>query len=216
MGPDQFYTMLEKNGKSVGALYGMEKERLAAGMPPHWNTYISVANVDETAARAKDLGATVLQEPFDVMDVGRMATIQDPTGASFCVWQANKHKGADVVDEPNAFCWYELNTRDTDAAKDFYTQLLGWQSSDSPEYTEWKQDGRSLGGMMKIQPEWGPVPPTWMNYIMVESTDDTVKKAESLGAKALVPPTDIPNMGRFSVMHDPQGAVFAVYQSARK
>lgn len=216
MGPDQVYTMLEKNGKSVGALYGMETERTAAGVPPHWNTYISVDNVDEAAKRAKDLGGTLIQEPFDVMDVGRMATVKDPTGAVFSLWQANKHKGADVVDEPNAFCWYELNTRDTEKAKQFYSNLLGWQPSGSPEYTEWKQGDRSLGGMMAIQPDWGQVPPAWTNYVMVENADDTASKAKSLGGQAIVEPSDIPNMGRFAVLQDPQGAVFAVYQPNRK
>jgi predicted enzyme related to lactoylglutathione lyase len=216
MGPDQTYTMLEKNGKSVGALYGMEQARISAGVPPHWNTYIASANVDESARRAKELGASIVQEPFDVMDVGRMATIKDPTGAVFSVWQAKQHKGADVVDETNAFCWYELNTHDTDAAKNFYGKLLGWQAGGSPEYTEWKNGEKHIGGMMKIQPEWGPMPAAWTNYVMVENVDNTTSKAKQLGAQALMGPADIPNTGRFAVLQDPQGAVFAVYEPARK
>jgi predicted enzyme related to lactoylglutathione lyase len=216
MGPGMYYTQLEKNGKPVAALYGMEKERLAAGIPPHWNTYIAVDDVDAATKNAAKLGANVLAEPFDVMEFGRMSTVQDPTGAGIQLWQGKSHKGAAIVDEPNAFCWYELNTNDTEKAKEFYSTLLGWDVGGSPEYTEWKKDGRSIGGMMKIQPEWGPVPPAWTSYVMVDNADASVEKAKGLGGSVVMGPADVPGTGRFALLQDPQGATFAVFEPLKK
>lgn len=213
MGPDAVYTMLEKNGKQVGALYGMGPDK--AGMPPHWSLYIATDDVDASAKRAEELGARVIVPPFDVMDVGRMAGIQDPTGAVFMMWQA-KRPGGMILDEENSFCWYELQTNDPDRAKDFYTKLFGWEAGGSPEYTEWKKGGKSIGGMMKIQPEWGPVPPNWSAYVMVNSADAIAERAKSLGGNVIMGPADIPGTGRFAVLADPQGAVIAAYEPLKK
>ncbi len=113
MGPSGIYTILKQNGKDVGALYKMPEEMTANGVPPHWMSYISVANADEAAAKAKTLGASVMKEPFDVFTMGRMAVIQDPTGAVFALWQPGTHPGAGVVNTPNSLCWNELATKDS-------------------------------------------------------------------------------------------------------
>src|SRR4051812_13734285 len=78
--------------------------------PPHWNAYVTVANADEAAARAEDLGATVMAPPFDIMNYGRMAVIQDPTGAFLMLWQAGSSIGATVVNEHGAITWNDLQT----------------------------------------------------------------------------------------------------------
>lgn len=215
MGPDAVYTMLELDGKNLGALYGMDKAQLDMGIPPHWNVYLSVTNVDEASKKAESLGGKVVLPPFDVMDVGRMSMVQDPTGAMFALWEAKLHTGAQLTGEPGAFCWWELNTNDTDKAKAFYTGLFGWGTGGDPNYTEWKNGGESIGGMMQIQPEWGDVPPNWMSYVMVADADQTAEKAKSLGGNIYMGPQDIPNMGRFAVIADPQGAAFAIYQQKR-
>jgi predicted enzyme related to lactoylglutathione lyase len=209
-GPDMVYTMLKKKGKDVGALYKLGPEQ--KGVPPHWNIYVSVASADATAKKAKDLGAKVLMEPFDVMDFGRMAIIEDQQGARICLWEAKKHIGASVVNEPGALCWAELDTTDTDSAKRFYTGLFGWGAKVSETYTEWQQGGTSIGGLMKIPKEWGPAPPNWLVYFAVSDPDATTKRAGELGGGTIVPPTDIPDAGRFAVLRDPQGAVFAIYR----
>ena len=211
--PDLIYTMLRKDEKDVGALYKLKEEHKAEGVPPHWLSYISVDSADETAKRAKELGGTVVMDPFDVFDVGRMAILQDPTGATFAIWQPRVHIGARVKDEPNTLCWNELGTNDTDKAREFYTKLFGWSSKtdeSATPYTEFSNAGIPHGGMMKIAPEWGNVPPHWMPYFAVEDCDGTAGKAAGLGASTMVPPTDIPNVGRFAVLGDPQGAVFAI------
>jgi uncharacterized protein len=207
-GPDMVYTMLKIRDKSIGALYQAGPAQKA--MPPNWTTYITVASADESAKKARQLGARILAEPFDVMDVGRMATIQDVQGAIFCLWQPKKHIGVEIVDEPNVMCWCELETTDTESAKAFYTGLFGWGTKVGGDYTEFQRGTTSIGGMMKIPKDWGPVPPHWLIYFAVADCDAAARKTEAQGGKVIVGPTDIEHVGRFAVLADPQGAVFAV------
>lgn len=212
MGPDAFYTILELNGRDVGALYNMQDSERQMGLPTHWNTYVCVDSADETAAKAEKLGAKILMAPFDVMEHGRASVIQDPTDAVFIVWEPKNHRGARVIDEDNAFCWYELATNDTAAAKSFYTNLFGWSTKDSPEYIEWQRDGKSIGGLMKIQPEWGPVPPNWIDYVMTNDLDAKCESVKANGGKVVVGPIDIPQTGRFATVQDPQGGHFSIFE----
>jgi predicted enzyme related to lactoylglutathione lyase len=153
-------------------------------------------------------------EPFDVMEHGRMAVFQDPLGAFFSVWQAKKHHGFDAYGAPGFVCWNELMTTDTKKAKEFYTRLVDWKADEQDfgpmKYTMFKVGDKSVGGMMKITEDMGPVPPNWLVYFAVEDCDASVQEATRLGGRALVQPSDIPNVGRFSVLTDPQGAAFAI------
>ena len=205
MGPNvPPYVMLLKKGKRVAALYENKKA------PPHWTSYVSVANADQAAKKAKSLGAKVVAEPFDVMDAGRMATIQDPQGATFCLWQAKSHIGAEVINEPDTMCWNELYTPDIEASRTFYASLFKWKMKISPGYTEAHVGDKATAGMIEITGQMKGMPPNWMPYFAVSDCDATVKKAKSQGAKVHVEPRDIPEVGRFSVIGDPQGAGFAV------
>lgn len=212
VGDGTTYTMLTKNGKRVGALYQMSAQQ--QGVPPHWNSYVTVASADDSAAQAKKLGGNVMLEPFDVLDAGRMAVVSDPTGAVFSLWQPKRHIGADLVNEPGAFCWNELYTTDPNKAADFYMGLFGWTKDarhmDYGEYVIFNRGGRQMCGMMQIPKEWRPVPPHWLVYFAVDDCDASVAKATSLGAKAMMPPMDIENVGRFAMLTDPEGAGFAV------
>lgn len=214
IGPSMVYTMLKLNGKDVGALYKMPEEMTSQGIPPHWLSYVSVKNADESTDKAKSLGATIMKEPFDVMDVGRMSVIQDPTGAVFAIWQAGTHSGAGIYNVPNSLCWNELATPDTAKAGDFYTSLFGW-GKDVKEmgpmtYTSFINGDRPAGGMYKPTPEMGDIPPNWLAYFAVDDTDAKVAKAKELGANIFCPPMDIPEVGRFAVIQDPQGAFFGI------
>ena len=211
------YTMFSKDGKSVCALYSMNDEMRKQGVPPHWQSYVSVESADESAKKAKDLGGTLTMPPFDVMDVGRMAVVRDPTGAMFALWQPKLHIGAQLVNEPGTLCWNELDTKDVEAAAKFYAGLFGWTTKTIPgamaqEYTEFYQGDKPAGGMIQIQDDWGPVPPHWAAYFAVEDCEASFEKAKGLGAKVFVPPTDIKDVGQFAVLEDPQGAHFAVIQ----
>ncbi|HEY6184222.1 MAG TPA: VOC family protein [Terriglobales bacterium] len=213
MGPGAVYTMLQQDGKDVGALYQLDAEMKAAAVPPHWMSYVAVANADESATKAKEAGATLMKEPFDVMDHGRMAVVQDPTGAMFCLWQAGTHGGIGVYNVPNSLAWNELVTPDPEKAGEFYSTLFGWtrnvQQFGPMTYTTFRNNERPAGGMYKPTPEMGNVPPHWLPYFAVADCDATLEKAVDLGAKSCVPPTDIPDTGRFAVVQDPQGASFA-------
>lgn len=208
------YTMLRLDDKEVGALYQLRDEHLAQGIPPHWLCYISVANADEIAARAVSLGGTVILGPFDVAEYGRMAIINDPTGAIFAIWQPGMHNGAQRFGEVNTMCWHELATRDSKKAHHFYTQLFGWeaQTKDMCQtvYTSFSNNDQPIGGMLQMTEEWGDAPSHWMIYISVSDCDAAATKVSQLGGKVCVPPTDIPPVGRFAVIQDTQGATFSV------
>jgi len=220
MGPTEVYSMFQMRGRPVAAAYTMRPEEKQAGAPPHWNSYVTVNNVDEVVTKAQAIGARVFAPPFDVMDAGRMAVLQDPTGAVFQVWQAKNHVGAMILNEPGALCWTELTTSDLRAAEGFYTQLFHWTAKRSDpasgmEYTEMSNNGQPGVGMMPKPPNMpAHIPSFWMPYFMVANVDASTDKAKQLGGKAMVGPQDISNVGRFSVVSDPQGAVFALFQPA--
>jgi predicted enzyme related to lactoylglutathione lyase len=211
LGPDKVYTILKLNGKDVGAVMPLQ------GIPPNWLSYVSVTSADESAAKAKSLGANLMKEPFDVMDVGRMAVIQDPTGAVFAIWQAKKHKGAGIVNVPGALVWNELTTTDTARAGDFYSGLFGWgidaKTFGSTDYTIFQNGDRGAAGMFKLTPDLADVPPFWLVYFAVDDCDAKVKKATELGATTIKPADDIPGVGRFAILQDPQGAAFAIIKT---
>jgi uncharacterized protein len=204
IGENDVYTIFRKEGRDVGAMHGH-----TAGAPPNWLSYIAVDNVDDFVPRATAAGGSVLAPPMDVFDAGRMAVLLDNQGAAFAVWQAQNHIGVGVRDEPQTLCWNELNARDLDAAKRFYPPLFGWRMKESDEYTEWHLGENAVGGLFptKAPPE---VPSFWMPYFAVEDCDATTAKAGSLGGEAHVANMDIEKVGRFSVISDPQGAMFAV------
>jgi predicted enzyme related to lactoylglutathione lyase len=217
IGEGMTYTMLHHHGREAGALFRMRPEE-AASAPPHWTSYVAVESADATAARARELGGTFIHEPFDVMDVGRMAVVRDPQGAILSVWEAGRHGGVGVKGEPGAMCWNELATTDAAGAGAFYGGLFGWkrheQEMGSMTYTTFLRGDReqpeAVGGMYPLSPAMAGVPPHWLPYFMVEDADATATRAGELGATLVVPPTDIPNVGRFAMIRDPQGAAFAV------
>jgi hypothetical protein len=210
------YTMLDKAGKNVCALYQMP-ETMQSDTPPHWLSYISVQDVEETTEQAKALGGAVLQPPCDVMEAGRMSLIQDPTGAIFALWQPMQHIGAELANEPNTLCWNELQTKDPVKAEAFYTQLFGWtvhksQNAQGGDYTEFQREGHSGAGMIEIQEDWGDVPPNWIVYFAVEDCDAILEKAKALGGQVDMSPMEIEDVGRFAILQDPQGAYFTIIQ----
>jgi uncharacterized protein len=216
MGPDEVYSMFTLRDKQVAAATAMRGPERQSGMPSHWNVYVTVANAAETAGRAQSLGGKVLAPAFDVMEAGRMAVLQDPTGAVINVWEAKKNIGAKILNEPGAMSWNELTTTDPKAAEDFYVRLFGWTAKHSApasvmDYTEFHNQGQPGGGMMAMPPGMAPGTPSyWMPYFQVADCDGATEKAKSMGATVMVPPNDIPKTGRFSIIRDPQGAVFAI------
>ncbi len=212
------YVMLRSGGNDAAGLYGLADEERLRGVPPHWMAYVAVDNADETAAKAAALGGKVVSGPHDVMDLGRMAVLQDPQQAFFAIWQARTYPGSRAGDVNYRHCWSELATTDTAKARSFYAGLFGWttheQDMGGMVYTTWLNQGAPAGGMLQIQPEWGNVSPHWLLYFSVPSCDGAAASATALGGHIHVPPRDIPGVGRFSVLADPQGAVLSVIQLA--
>jgi uncharacterized protein len=221
MGPDQIYTICLLNKKRVGALYALSNGIAPPGAPPHWAAYVSVESVDATADKAVSAGGTLIKEPFDVPGQGRMAVVLDPTGAMFCLWQSATNPGMEVKHDPGAVTWSELFTTDAAKAGRFYADTIGWtldpvDMGPMGVYTLFKRPGQqdNKGGMMPIGPHMRGVPSHWLTYFAVTNVDASTEKAKSLGAQVTAPPSDIPDIGRFSVLTDPQGATFALYQNA--
>lgn len=215
MGPDSVYTIFEQGGRDVAAMYGRGPEEREG--PSYWRSYVCVESADETVARAASLGAEVMAEPFDVFDIGRMAMLRDPTGATFALWQAKSHIGIGRSGEPGALSWNELLTRDVEAAAAFYTRLFGWGARTMPfgssEYTVFDRAEEPVAGMMAMS-DPADAPPNWLPYFGVAECDDRAREAGVAGGRVFVSPTDIPGVGRFAVLGDPQGAVFAILQPA--
>ena len=217
LGPGETYSMFQMRGQEVGAACTQQPQEKQAGVPPHWNSYVTVKNVDDSAKKAQSLGGKMFMPPFDVMDAGRMAVLQDPTGAVFQVWEPKRSIGARILNEPGALCWTELTTSDTKAAEAFYTQLFGWvpkhAAPGSPmEYTEFSVGGTPSIGMM-AKPAGMPahIPSYWMPYFQVTNVDQSASKGKELGGKVMIGPQDIPGTGRFAILTDPQGAMFAIF-----
>jgi predicted enzyme related to lactoylglutathione lyase len=186
--------------------------------PPFWATYISVADVDTIAKKVEQAGGTVIVAPMDVMEAGRMAVFQDSQGGFVSAWQPGQMKGAQVVKEPGSLSWNELNTRDVEGSKAFYSAVFGWdtvtQTGGSMDYTECKVGGEPIAGMVEMAPNVpDQVPTFWLVYFAVDDTDAAVAKVTELGGSVSMPPVDIPQ-GRFAVVADPQGASFGVIKMA--
>lgn len=209
------YTMFLKGGRQVGGLFQRTDEMAAQGIPPNWMGYIAVEDVDKSVAKVRELGGQVVVEPMEVMEEGRMAVISDPTGAVVSLWQALKHRGAGGFGDPGFLCWSELATRDTDTAEAFYQGVFGWtntkQDMGTFVYTTFSHQ-HPFGGMMAMDEKWGDAPPHWMQYFAVVDCKDSARRAAELGGNVCVPPTEIPQVGTFAVINDPQGATFTILQ----
>jgi len=212
MGPNDFYTMFKLNGGDAAAAYTMrEAERAMA--PPHWNLYIAVQSADGAVKLAGELGAKLLAGPFDVMTFGRMAVLQDPTGAAFCIWQPKDHTGTTVAGETGTLCWADLSTPDPDRAKAFYEGLFGWKigpaESFPPDYQLIQSDAETIGGVPPAAFRNPQTPPHWMLFFLAGDVDGLAAKTKALGGAEYLPPTSMGG-ARFSVLADPQGAAFSV------
>jgi predicted enzyme related to lactoylglutathione lyase len=205
------YSMMHRDGKPVAAIAPQPQQQRDAGMPPVWNSYISVESADAAVERAKELGGTAHAPAFDVMQAGRMGVVQDPQGAYFLVWQPRGHFGAALVNAPGALVWNELQSPDTDASASFYGELFGWTLEQAPGMTETylsiKNGEANNGGIRELNPG---TPPNWLVYFGTEDLDAALTRVGELGGATIAGPIDI-QMAKIAVVNDPQGAVFALY-----
>jgi uncharacterized protein len=219
MGPDDFYTEFKLQGREAAAGCTLRPDERSQGVPSHWMIYIAVDDADAVVAKAQQLGGKILAPAFDVMDIGRMAVVQDPTGAVFCVWQARKNTGIRIAHAHGTLCWADLITPDAERASDFYSGLFGWQVTADPKdpsgYLHIKNGEHFIGGVPPAAFRPPGVPPHWMAYFQVDDVDAAASKARQMGANLYLAPTTMEGVGRMSVIADPQGAVFSIFKSAR-
>lgn len=220
IGPDEFYSMFKLDGRDVSAGYTMRPEQRQQGVPPNWMVYVAVADADATAARATSLGATVLGPPFDVMEHGRMAVLQDPAGAVFSIWQPKQHGGTGATGVTGAVSWCELSTPDQASGANFYSDLFGWKMVSGKEmtpatpgdYYHIVNGEQMIGGVAPPEQRDPNAPPHWLLYIEVANCAATTAKAKSAGANVYLDSMDVGENGVVSVIADPQGAVFGIHQ----
>lgn len=214
--PGVTYTMARRNGKDAAGMGAQNPEQTEMGIPPLWNSYVTVDDVEATVARVEGAGGRIMAPPFDVMEAGRMAVIVDPTGAVLSLWEAGENIGSEVVNEHGALTWNELLSPDVEKAAAFYAELFGWstETMDMGEmgtYTVFTLGGDQVAGAMA--PPMEGMPAMWGVYFHVDDCDGTVAKATAAGASVLMEPTDGPP-GRMASLSDPQGAAFSVIQPA--
>jgi hypothetical protein len=188
--------------------------------PTAWAIYIGTDDVDALAGKVRAAGGAVVAEPFDVGDQGRMAVFADPTGAVISAWQAARMRNF-LSNDPNTLGWAELNARGLENAIPFYESVFGWTRKTSPfgegqEYTEFQVDGASVAGALEMQPNVpAEMPSYWSVYFGVDDVDAAFQKAIDLGAGEMVAPQDYPG-GRFAIVSDPQGAMFALLKVSER
>jgi uncharacterized protein len=218
---NEVYTIFQLEGRDVAASYKLRPDQLSNGVPPHWNLYVAVQSADASATRAEQVGGKVLAGPFDVFEAGRMAVLQDPTGATFSLWQPNKNLGTGISASHGTLCWADLSTPDQARAGQFYSDLFGWQimkEDEDPAHNYWhiKNGEEFIGGIPPASHRQPGTPAHWMAYFTVSDCDTTAATAKSLGANLNLPPTDFEDVGRISVIADPQGATFAIFKAAAR
>jgi predicted enzyme related to lactoylglutathione lyase len=198
------YAMISAGGQTHGGFsQGME-----GSPPPHWLCHVRVENLDEALEKVSGAGGRVAAGPFDMENVGRVGIGADPQGAFFGMYQP----AGEGADPQGVFVWDELGTTDADGAQRFYEEVFGWTTKDMGEeyggYRIFHRDETQVAGLM-TNPD-PSIPAAWTPYVGVEDTDAVCTKAVELGAEAIVEPMDIPNIGRFAIIKDPQGAVFGI------
>jgi len=220
MGPNDFYTIFKLQGRDAAAGCTLRPEERSAGVPPHWMIYITVDSADDAVSKAEKLGGKILAPAFDVMDAGRMAVVQDPTGAVFCPWQPNKSNGIQIANVNGTLCWADLSSPDPKRASEFYSALFGWLIAADPKdhsgYLHIKNGEHFIGGVPPAAHRQPGTPPHWLAYFLVDDVDATANQAKVAKANLYLPPMTVEGVGRMSIIADPQGAVFAIFKSARQ
>jgi len=217
-----------------GDVAGIASQPEGALPTPEWNTYVWVQSAEMAVSQVLDAGGRVVAGPVDMGDAGRMAVCLDPEGATFRVWQAKEHKGAQIVNEPGSLNFNSLNTRDADAARSFYGSLFGWETLALGGAIEmWRLPGYGdflaesdpeirermaavaapegfedvVASLNPIGPDQPEVPAHWSVTFAVADADTTAERAAALGGRVIVAPVDAPWV-RMTVITDPQGALF--------
>jgi predicted enzyme related to lactoylglutathione lyase len=218
-GGGMVYAMAQLHGENVAGMGEPSPDMKEAVTV--WNSYVSVENVDKAVEQVKELGGKVLHEPGDVMEAGRTALIAGPEGAPLWLWQAGKHAGASLVNEPGAFVWNELMASSADEPVDFYTKLFGWvhkvqELPDGRVYHFFENKGRPAAALLQMTKDMGDMPAMWAIYLAVANLDDSLGKVKELGGKVEFGPMTIPDTGSFAMVGDTVGGHFYLIRMERE
>jgi predicted enzyme related to lactoylglutathione lyase len=209
------YVMFLNGDAPVAGLGALPAEMQAQGVPPAWNSYVTVDDIQAAITGAQTHGGGVSMPPMQIFDAGHMAVITDPEGAALSLWQPLEHKGAGVCNEPGSLCWNELACRDIDGARDFYAAVFGWDyrfNEQAPTtYYVIRNDGNDNGGFLQMNEQWGDMPSHWSVYFAVDDIDARVARVKELGGTLHADPFEVP-VGRLTVVQDDQGAHFYMLQ----
>lgn len=212
MGPMGNYTILNHGEEMVaGVMAGPSPE-----VPSHWINYVTVDDVDASAAQVEQLGGRVLMPPADAPEIGRFSIVTDPEGAVFGLLRDPSGQSVPAMSArpvTGTFCWAQLMTRDVEAAQRFYTAVFGWKVSMYQGMVTLSRGDGGLGSIMAMPPHVpAEVPAYWENYVAVDDLEASYSRALALGAKSLVPPTSIPNTGDFALVATQEGATVALWK----
>lgn len=209
------YSVASIDGTMTAGLKGLPDRARAMGAPPHWLSYVAVDDVQATTDKAIALGAVALLPPT-TNGPGTFAILRDPTGAAFAIWHSPVSMGTTLYGEHGGVGWNELVSTNPAAARDFYTSLFGWtaEHANMPglDYTILKNQGEAIAGLMQLPAEAAGTPSYWCVYFVTDEVDETFDAALEAGATAIMPLLDVPTVGRFGFLTDPQGAMFALIQ----
>jgi predicted enzyme related to lactoylglutathione lyase len=213
------YTMWVGGQGPLGGTMRLPEAARQDGVPPHWTSYVEVANVDATVAQALELGGRVVVQPTDLPKLGaRFAILADPQGASIYAYEPFETMRLRDPTKPGEFMWSELRTSDHEAAFRFYSSLFGWQRRREHDLGPmggvslvFGIGGRPLGGMFTKTKET----PAWNYYVEVDGLDTRVEKAKAKGAKLIHGPMQVPGGSRIAQMLDPQGVMFSMHELAK-
>jgi predicted enzyme related to lactoylglutathione lyase len=202
------YSMISGGDARQGGFLAVDQ--LLPGSSAHWLAYVDVESVEDVARRAREAGGSVVAGPLDVPEDAKVVVVADPHGARIA---AIEPPGQAPL-ATGIFVWDELQTPDLEAAKTFYESAFGWRAEQmqmgSDAYTIFKRGDEQVAGAAGT----GGGGARWLTYVAVGDVDETAAKARELGATVQVEPEDIPGIGRFAVIADPQGSPVGLYRSA--
>lgn len=207
------YSMIRLGDRNLGGIVPISHEDQ---LPTHWIGYVAVADVDAAARAAIELEGSVPLPPTDIPQIGRFAVVLDPHGAAICPFQWTGPADPPIPDASGSFCWSELLTPDPYRAGEFYRRVCGWTMERGrpgayDAYWLFRAGGRAVAGMVQ-RPTGADYPPQWLHYVRVPRTEDASARAADLGGSVLLPATEIPGTGRFAILDDPAGGIFAVFE----
>lgn len=210
-GPPEYggYLNCAKNGRLAAGI----SPKMMPDAPNAWLVHFATSDVDAAAGRATAAGGQVLMGPLEVAELGRMAICVDPGGAVFSLWQARRHTGLGVVNEPGSLIWTEQLSRSSGPNVAFYSEVFGWEFQDAPgpgaRYASLPGGGRDIGKVGEYADDGLELAPQWWVYLAVDDTDEAVNEVVRLGGSVLQPPMDSP-YGRLATVADNQGAAFSL------